>query len=624
MSSVPTDQLLAAAFEAHQADDLPHAEALCREILAQRPHHLDATHLLAVIAARTGRTALGEQLLNEAVAQEPRSIRNASDLVRLLRTDRSFARAGAVYESAIQANACDAVAHDHLGLVRLLAQLLPEAMRCFEHALLLRPDFAFAHYHLGLALQSLGRSEDAVASYRRAVALAPHFSDAQSKLGDLLQAAGNRTEAMACFRRASAADPESSLARLSDAKILLDADDFPAAEETLRRAIALDPGHSELHRVLGNTLRQLGRFDEATACFAEAIAVEPQNTAAALNLVQTRKLTSRDRPLIDRLDALLHCDATADRDRINLHFALGKGFDDLGAYDTAMRHFDDGNRLMRQGIAFDHGAHAAVIDRTIETFTAAFFRRHGTLGSASEIPVFVLGMMRSGTTLAERILARHPRIQAGGELPFWGERAAELARAGAAGITAASAEAVIADYLALLDTIAPDAARVTDKMPHNFLLVGLIHWLFPEARIVHCRRHPVDTCLSIYFTLFDRRHDFAYDRADIVAYYRGYARLMAHWRQVLPPDRFLDLDYEVLVAEPEATMRRLVAFCGLDWHEDCAQSATSQHIVKSASAWQARQPIYGSSVARWRRYETWLGDFARLLPATEPASAGLG
>ncbi|MBV8651067.1 MAG: sulfotransferase, partial [Alphaproteobacteria bacterium] len=532
-----------------------------------------------------------------------------------------FDRARAVYESAVLANPCDAVAHDHLGLVHLVAQRLPQAMLCFERALFLRPDFAFAHYSLGLALQSAGRHDEAGASYRRAVALAPHFGDAQAKLGDLLYAASERTEALACFRRASAADPQSTLARLNEAKILLDADDFAAAEQCLRQAIALDPSNTELHRALGVALRPLGRFAEAIACFEQALALDPWNTAAALGLVQSKKLTLAERDFVEQLEAALRIDGATDRDRINLHFALGKAFDDLGEDAAAISHVDEGNRLMRQSISFDHAAHKALIDRTIAAFTADFISRHAALGCHSELPVFVVGMMRSGTTLVERILARHPDLRPGGELPFWGERAAELARAGPGGITAAATQSVILDYLALLETIAPDSRRVVDKMPHNFLLIGLIHWLFPEARIIHCRRHPVDTALSIYFTLFDRRHDFAYDRADIVAYYRNYARLMAHWRAILPSDRFLELDYEALVADPEGTARRLVAFCGLDWHEACARPETSQHIVKTASAWQARQPITAASVARWRRYEPWLGAFAELLQAEDSAAA---
>ena len=617
LPTAPIDHLLAMALDACQEARLGRAAELCQAILARHPHHLDATHLLAILAARTGRAALGDRVLTDAVALEPRALRCYSHLVTLLREDRSFSRARAVYEEAILHHDGDAVAHNHLGLVALVAQRLPEAIDRFERAIVLRPDFAFAHYNLGLALQLQGRAQDAAASYRSAIALAPRFIDAHSKLGDLLYADGNRAEAMACFRRASAADPGSSLASLNDAKRLLDESEVAAAEDCLRHAIALDPGHTELHRVLGNVMRQCGRFAEAIACYEQAVALQPQNSAAYLDLVHCKKLTARDRPLVERLNGLLPGAMMTERDRINLHFALGKAYDDLGACDMAVRHFDEGNRMMAHNVSFDRAHHRLMIDRSIATFAPEFFRRYGALGSDSEVPVFVLGMMRSGTTLVERLLARHPGIRPGGELPFWAERAAELGRSGTAGISEAAVRAVTSDYEAQLAALAPDARRVVDKMPHNFLRVGLIHWLFPKARIIHVRRHPVDTCLSIYCTLFDMRHDFAYDRADIVAFYRDYQRLMAHWRAVLPGDRFLEIDYEDLVSDSAGAMRRLIEFCGLDWDEACRQPASSQHVVKTASAWQVRQPIYASSVARWRGYAPWLGALAGLLPDGE-------
>jgi hypothetical protein len=157
---------------------------------------------------------------------------------------------------------------------------------------------------------------------------------------------------------------------------------------------------------------------------------------------------------------------------------------------------------------------------------------------------------------------------------------------------------------------------VTDKLPHNFLRLGLIHRIFPRARVIHCRRSAIDTCLSIYFTQFTHRQDFAYDRGDIVFFYEQYRRLMAHWRQMLPAERFLEIDYEDLVTNEEPVSRQLIAFCGLEWDEACLRHETNERVIKTASMWQARQPTYQTSVERWRRYEPWLGEFRRLLPET--------
>ena len=235
------------------------------------------------------------------------------------------------------------------------------------------------------------------------------------------------------------------------------------------------------------------------------------------------------------------------------------------------------------------------------------------LGVADETPVFVVGMPRSGTTLVEQIVSSHPLVAAGGEREYWVRNGRTWEESGEGGLTEAAIHRLATDYLAELRRVAPDAARVTDKLPYNFLWIGLIHLALPNARIVHCRRHPVDTCLSIYFTHFARRANFGSDRGDLVCEYRQYERLMAHWRAVLPADRFLDVDYETLVADQEAGTRRLIEFCGLAWDDACLRPEGNRRVVMTASSWQARQPVYRSSVARWRNYEEWLGELRELL-----------
>ena len=222
-------------------------------------------------------------------------------------------------------------------------------------------------------------------------------------------------------------------------------------------------------------------------------------------------------------------------------------------------------------------------------------------------------MPRSGTTLVEQILSSHPEVAPGGEPSFWSDQN----RAGAGVLDAtAKLEAArrLADaYLAVLRAISPDAPQVTDKMPFNFGLLGVILQVFPRAAIVHCRRHPIDTCLSSFSTGFEATIDFAGERGSLVFFYRQYQRLMAHWREVLPPDRFIEVDYEELVADPEPVTRRLIAARGLDWNDACLAPHRNQNRITTASLWQARQPIYRTSVERWRRYEPWLGELRQLL-----------
>ncbi|MGH7119615.1 MAG: sulfotransferase family protein, partial [Acetobacteraceae bacterium] len=231
-------------------------------------------------------------------------------------------------------------------------------------------------------------------------------------------------------------------------------------------------------------------------------------------------------------------------------------------------------------------------------------------------PILIVGMPRSGTTLVEQILSAHPAVAAGGELTYW----ADLHR-GPLGENepVASAQGIAGNYLTLLRGISPDALRVTDKLPVNYENLGLIHQLFPRAFIVHCRRHPADTCLSIYMTHFSSR---LADRGDLIFLYRQYERLMAHWRAVLPAERFTEIDYETLIADPEPAIRSLIAFCKLDWNDACLAPQRNRRPVTTASVWQARQPIYARSVDRWRHYEPWLDELRELLSPADVAARG--
>ena len=244
------------------------------------------------------------------------------------------------------------------------------------------------------------------------------------------------------------------------------------------------------------------------------------------------------------------------------------------------------------------------------------------LGSRDARPVLIIGMPRSGTTLVEQIVSMHPEVGAGGELNFWNGRGAAWRRSGAAGNERPFLAKAAADYLRVLREIAPRAARVTDKMPFNFLWAGLIHVAFPRAIIIHCSRAAVDTALSIHQTHFHPSLAFPTGGAELVAYFRGYQRLMDHWRSVLSADRFIEVDYENLTRAPEPVIRRIIAACGLAWHDACLRPECNPRAVKTPSKWQSRQPIYRTSVARWRRYEPWLGPLRALVDDGSELDAG--
>jgi hypothetical protein len=299
--------------------------------------------------------------------------------------------------------------------------------------------------------------------------------------------------------------------------------------------------------------------------------------------------------------------------RHRIHLAIGKAADDLSDYAMAMQHFDAADAVRREATPFDSDAFSIETDRLIARCTPEWIARATELGNSAARPVLIIGMPRSGTTLVVQIVSMHPDVGAGGELNFWNERGAAWHRSGAAGNERPFLARAAADYLGVLRGIAPKAARVTDKMPFNFLWAGLIHVAFPRAIIIHCRRAAVDTALSIHQTHFHPSLAFPTGGAELVAYFRCYERLIGHWRNVLPADRFIEVNYEELTREPEPVTRRIIAACGLAWHDACLRPESNPRAVKTPSKWQTRQPIYRSSVARWRRYEPWLGPLRALV-----------
>jgi tetratricopeptide (TPR) repeat protein len=522
-------------------------------------------------------------------------------------------------EAALLAPNEPRIVHD-LGVACLFAQpqRLPEAIGWLRRSIELEPAAARVHFDLGLAWMQAGNEDRALAALRTATALDPKLAEAHGQAADILRRKNRFEEAASSYEQAFDASPDSAYGLLCKGNALALRGRASDAEADLKEAIARASSNEadacwriEAELALGHLLLEAGRFDEAGAAFERSIALGPWQATAHLGLVTSKKLTEEDRAVVERIVERLEDGEVPERPRMMLHFAAGKALDDLGNYGAAIEHFDAANRIRRKLAPFDRGEFARGIDGLIARFTPGFFAENLALGADDETPVFVLGMPRSGTTLIERFLSSHPRIAGGGERSFWNENAPAWVGASTNKLRA-KAEELRGRYLRVLRDMAPQASRVTDKMPFNFLWVGLVHVLLPTARIVHCRRNPVDTCFSIYSTYFAQHWGFASDRGDLAAYYRQYLRVMEHWRGVLPPDRMIDVDYEQAVAAPEQTARNLIAFCGLDWDPACLAPDRNADAVRTASRWQARQPIYRTSVERWRNYEPWLGELREL------------
>jgi len=512
----------------------------------------------------------------------------------------------------------DPVIQHDLGLACLEVGYIPDAIAALQQAVAINPRYADAYFRLGIALEKLGDVGGAIVAYDRATQLLPSLTEAWFRAGALVCELGHRDEAIGCFRRAAVTGGKTSFGRLGKARVLLTENRNQEAEQVLRQTLAVDPRNAMAHDLLGNLLSEFGRFDEARECFARAIAIAPLLAGCYYDLVRCRPVTHEDDGLLQQMETALATPALESAQRLRLHLAIGKAAEDLGDYALAMKHFDAADAVRRAATPFDSAAFSTEVDRLIARCTPELMARAIEFGNSDATPVLILGMPRSGTTLVEQIVSMHPEVGAGDELHFWNERGAAWHLSCSAGNAAAGNEKpflakAAADYLGVLREISPKAARVTDKMPFNFLWTGLIHLAFPRATIIHCRRAAVDTAVSIHQTHFHPSLAFPTGGAELVSYFQSYRRLMAHWRQVLPADRFVEVDYEELTRAPEPIIRRIIAACGLEWDDACLRPESNPRAVRTPSKWQTRQKIYRTSVARWRRYEPWLGPLGALV-----------
>jgi tetratricopeptide (TPR) repeat protein len=531
---------------------------------------------------------------------------------RLLRAGRPADAIAPLHDAARLEPSNAIVLHD-LGLASLEVGRLPDAITALRGAVASNPHYTDAYFRLGIALEKLGNISGAIVAYDRATKLLPSLTEAWFRAGGLVYTLGHREEAIGCFQRAAVTGGKTSFGRLGKARVLLMEDNDQEAEQVLRETLVADPQNAMAYDLLGNLLSDSGRFDEARACFERAIAIAPLLSGSYYDLVRCRPVTTKDDRLLKEMQAALAIPGLDAGQRLRLHLAIGKAADDLGDYGLAMKHFDAADDVRRRCAAFDSTRFAVETDRLIARCTPEFIAQAPELGSGDPTPVLIIGMPRSGTTLVEQIISMHPEVGAGGELNFWNERGAVWHGAGVDGNESPFLANAAKDYLQVLRAIAPKASRVTDKMPFNFLWAGLIHLAFPRAIIIHCRRAAVDVALSIHQTFFHPTLAFPTGGPELVAYFHNYRRLVDHWRRVLPADRFLEVDYEGLTRAPEPVIQRIIAACGLAWHDTCLRPESNPRAVRTPSKWQTRQPIYRTSVARWRRYEPWLGPLRALV-----------
>jgi tetratricopeptide (TPR) repeat protein len=520
------------------------------------------------------------------------------------------------YRKAVAAKPDYLESLSNLGAVLLEEERAEEAAVPLEQALRLNPDYTEALCNLGMVRNALEQYDTALPLLQRALQLRPDYAEAFVGLARIYSENENMDEAARCANRAVELAPGKAEMFSQLAGIYTEMARSDEAEKMYRRALEIDAECNDALLGFGNLCMEGGDMEKAEAMFRQALALESDNLPARFHLAQVKKVKAGDENLAALEAAELAARNSAQpfsaKKAMALHFALGKSYDDSKQYDKAFPHFLEGCRLKRATYGYDANEVSKHFDSIMQVFDSNTIARLRGAGDPSHTPIFVLGMPRSGTTLTEQIIASHPDVHGAGELPdllaiaqrpLNGAGYPENIRT----IDHAQLTAWGADYVAGLCQRAAGAKHISDKMPANFFAVGLIHLMLPNAKIIHVNRNPVDTGLSCFTRLFNRKQEQTYDLAELGRYYMDYLRLMDHWRKVLPAGAFLDVQYEEIVADQEGQARSMLDYCGLEWNDACLDFHKNKRAIRTASVTQVRQPIYNSSVERWRHYEKFLG-----------------
>jgi tetratricopeptide (TPR) repeat protein len=554
-----------------EAGQYEESKRCLERVLTLQPHNADAYNNLGNTCKRLGQLADAEKHWHRALALRPHYAEPHSNLSNLLSSQGEYDRAAEHARKAIELSPRFADAYINLAGVETARSRHQEALRWLDALLSFAANHATGLAAKALTLKKLDRFDEALAAADRALAVAPENAEAHNAQGQILQAMGRTDAALAAYEKAAALPGTA------------------AEQAIINRAILF---------------MEQGESAKAEAAFKQATDLFPASAAAWFNGADLRKFTRQD-PAIAAMDSLLNnAENTSANDKMLLHFALGKAYLDIGDSELAFGHLDAGNRMKRASVVYDPVATGAWMKQVGQVFSPALLTQMSGLGARSNQPIFVLGMPRSGTTLVEQVLASHPAVQGAGELSFMQGIVNSLGNFPAAvpNLTPEILQQLGAGYLRDIAPLSGGKPFVVDKMPINFVYAGLIRLILPDAHIIHCRRDPVDTCLSCYSKLFTAEQAFSYDQRELGEFHLMYQELTAYWGRVLPASHFIDVDYEAMVDDLEGQARRMLDFLGLPWDPACLNFHQTQRTVRTASVNQVRQPVYKSSAGRWKKH----------------------
>jgi len=614
---------LDAARRFYENGDFALAESELRAVLDHGRDNADALALLGVMRFKTSKVAEAVECFDAALRTEPDHYDALTWLALVRKSNKDVSGAIELLQRAVTLQPDDASAISHLGLCWLSLNRSVPAADAFKKLIRMQPEAAQGYYNLGMALKLEGGSFEAFYSFKKAIELDPDNLQCYVQIFKQLQLLLNWKDGLPLFESGLQRRPDSIALMISLAVTNGKLGKPDKAERLFKKAwnvnaIAGPPYAHWLH--------EEGRFEEAKEILQKTVQLDPLQAQAYHNLAVAKCFEFDGQTLADRVQSVLGHKGFRVEERMYLQYALALSFEHRKQFEIAMGHFDRANELAYHvhnlSQNFDHKAIGKSDERMMRTYSKEFIERYRRHGSTSEAPVFIVGMIRSGTTLLDQILSSHSRVSSAGEQPFWGLSAMRVdAKWETYGVDVADIPTLADTYLEVLEAVAGSALRATDKMPVNYRHLGLISVAFPNAKIIHLRRNPLDTCLSIYTTYLGASTNFAYNQRNIVENYREYLYLMDHWRSVLPSSQMIELDYEQLVSDKEPVIRGLIEFCGLDWDDACLHHERNASQVSTPSLFTARQAVNAASVEKWRLYEPWLGTLSELKGLCHPKVA---
>jgi len=606
-----------------RAGSLNEAEQLARECRDACPDDFDLLELLAVIYQQLGEFEALAGICSQLVKLHPASAQYHFNLALALDMAGKAQEAATSYRDVLVIEPDNFSARYNLARQLYALDQPRAAVGQFREALRLQPDWPEAQNNLAISLRAVGECQAAIELLEQALAAQPGSARLLHTLGDTFDQDGQYGKALAAYQRALASAPEDVSLLAAVGRVLLRAGRPVEAAEHYRRVLEQHGGDRELTLGMVNLYEAMGDYKQACAMLLPLLKDSAEDAGIALKFADLCKYTGHCAEAIQTLEKLIESGGHQPETARSLRFALGRLLDDAASYDRAFMHFKEAN--MRKHARYDSGRFDAIVDTIIDAYPVEHENACAQIGAGDAGPgmIFIVGMPRSGTSLVEQILDCHSSCQGAGELDILPRLVAALANPAAGEglpypmcmktITRERLTEYRAHYLSRVRQLVDiRASLVSDKMPENFLHLGLIELLFPDAKILHCVRDQLDTCLSCYFQEFSGTHEYAYDLASLGARYTQYQKLMAQWRRRLRIP-IHDVSYEALVTNTRVTCLAMFDYLGLSWEEQCLQFHKSARLATTASQQQVKQPIYDRSIGRWKHYDRHIGDLRRAL-----------